>query len=296
MDRALSGITRPGLAPHHRFPSLHRASDPTVRRLVGFIAFDNSDQSSRSHKTGHVFAVDQSATRKFEAEFVAWDTNLWRIFSPQSIHSFGYRYEEAFSFGTPCFVLPKPAGPKIDLKRPHTPPHAPIDDKRRHRGGPLVAFQQPGGNRPPPQTLQPAPGLPPAQPAPLVPDRRGSGTPAQSQGKSSAVVKLLRWTGITGTASLPNTLMAWRSAAPAGINRTTPKLSGKFLCFKFCTEGLFCEPVTGRACTFAHIDLAQPNPWNKATLRPLVGFMAQPGVPELGITFTPDGHRATTRD
>ncbi len=90
--------------------------------------------------------------------------------------------------------------------------------------------------------------------------------------------------------------MAWHSVAPAGANCTTPKLSGKFLCFKFCTEGLFCEPITGQACTFAHIDLAQPNPWNKITLCPLVGFMAQSGVPVLGITLMPAGHRAMTQD
>jgi len=118
----------------------------------------------------------------------------------------------------------------------------------------------------------------------------------QSQGKSSAVVLLLCWTGITGTASLPDPLTAWRTAAPADVTRTTPKLAGKFLCFKFCTEGLFCEPVTGRACTFAHVDLTQPNPWNKITLHPLVGFMAQPSVPVLGITLTPAGHQAMTQD
>jgi len=46
-------------------------------------------------------------------------TNLCWIFSPQSINSFSDCYEEAFSFGTPPFALPKPVGPKIDLKWPY---------------------------------------------------------------------------------------------------------------------------------------------------------------------------------
>jgi len=55
-----------------------------------FIIFNKSDLSSQAHKTGHVFAIDQSATQLFEAEFVDWDINLQQIFSPQSINSFGY--------------------------------------------------------------------------------------------------------------------------------------------------------------------------------------------------------------
>jgi len=196
--------------------------------------------------------------------------------------------------------MPNPAVPKIDLKRP-LPPAQPVPEDRCHqRGPPQLALPLPGvppypqprvqqlGHRPPPRDPPQPPPLPLPEPTPPI-DQRGRGANVPQSGKSSATVPLLRWTGITGATNLPDILKTWRLAAPAGTVRTTPNISGKWLCFKFCTEGLSCQPPPGRPCDFTHVDLAQPNPWNRSTLSPLIAFMAQPGIPELGITLTPAG-------
>jgi len=78
-----------------------------------FISFDSTDSSGGSHRTGHVLATDRSATRSFKADFAEWDMNLRQIFGPQSINSFSYCYEEAFSYGTPLFALPNQQDPKL---------------------------------------------------------------------------------------------------------------------------------------------------------------------------------------
>jgi len=209
--------------------------------------------------------------------FKEWDTNLCRIFRSQSINSFSYRYEVAFSYGTPTFALPKLAGPKIDLKWPLPLAHPMPKDKCHLHGPPQLVspqpgvlpyqqpwvqqYQPPGGHRPPLRDPPQPPPLPPPEPTPTL-DRRGRGTNVPQSGKSQAMVPLLRWTGITGATNLPDILKTWRLAAPTGTVRTTPNISGKWLYFKFCTEGLFCQPNPGRTCDFTHVDLAQPNPWN----------------------------------
>jgi len=275
-----------------------------------FISYDSSNPLGHSHKTGHVLATDQLVTWSFETEFNKWDSNLCCIFSPQSSKSFSYQYEEAFSFDTPSFALPKPAGPKIDFKCPLPLAYPTPEDKCHACRPPQLAFQPPsvqpyqlpGGTAVPATrgtvtaTAQSTPASTSAPPEPaLTSDQRERGAHLQQSGKSNAMVPMLCWTGISGTTTLPNILKTWHLAAPAGTTHTTPSISGKWLSFKFCNEGLFCQPSPGQTCTFTHVDLAQPNPWNSTSLSPLVAFMAQPGIPALGITLTPAGKRATCR-
>ncbi len=245
---------------------------------------------------GHILATAQSATRLFEMEFDEWATNLRRIFGHQSINSFSYRFEEAFNYGPPLFVLPKPAGPKIDLKRPYQPTPPMPNDIRWVRGGPPVFSPPPVVQRPPPCHMpQPQP-LPLAHlaPPPII-DRRGGVVNLPISGKLSAAVPLFHWTSIGGQTNLPDLLKAWRAAALPGTERTTPKISGRWLCFKFCMEGLSCQPSPGRTCPFTHVDLAQPSPWNSTALHLLAAFLSQEGIPALGITLTPAGTWATGR-
>jgi len=145
--------------------------------------------------------------------------------------------------------------------------------------------------QPPHEPPQPPP-LPPPEPA-LTSNRHGRGANVPQSGKSNAMVPLLQWTDITGMANLPDILKTWHLMAPAGTIRTTPNISGKWLCFKFCTKGLFCQPNLGQTCDFTHVDLAQPNPWNRSTLSSLIAFMAQPSIPALGITLTQASDQAT---
>jgi len=111
-------------------------------------------------------------------------------------------------------------------------------------------------------------------------------------GKSSATIPLLQWAGIQQGDGLPAKITAWQTLAPPGTSRTTPYISGKWLCFKFCTEGLFCRPPSGQQCMFAHVDLAQSSIWNSTSLCPVTAFLIQPGVDAIGLTLTQAGTRA----
>jgi len=117
--------------------------------------------------------------------------------------------------------------------------------------------------------------------------------PDSSQyGKFSAAVPLLKWSGIGQSTTLPLQLTSWRTSAPAGAVRQMPKISGKWLCFKFCTEGLSCRVLSGRQCMFTHVDLSQPRTWNRDTLQPITEFLTKPDVRPLGLSLTPAGVRA----
>jgi len=144
---------------------------------------------------------------------------------------------------------------------------------------------------PPPFSQQPTTGhwTSPPPPQPSV------ASDSSSRGKSSAAVPLLKWSGIGQPTSLPVQLTVWCTSAPEGTFHQTPTIAGKYLCFKFCTKGLFCWVTTGRQCMFTHVDLAQPCIWNRDNLKPLTEFLAKPDVHPLGLSLTPAGVRATSQ-
>jgi len=179
-----------------------------------FIAYDQSDPSRQSQKTGHILATNQSAMQSFKTEFDKWATNLHQILSHQSINSFSYHFEEVFSYGPPGFVLQKPVRPKINLKQPYQPtPPIPEDSCCAH-GGPLAVFSPPVVQHQPPQNPPQPPPLPPAHPAPAPTLDCQGGISLPLSGKSSTAVPLFCWSGISGQTNLPNILKAWHAAAP----------------------------------------------------------------------------------
>jgi len=132
-------------------------------------------------------------------------------------------------------------------------------DRRKTQGCPLTQILTP----PPRMAMMPttppkckagvAYTNPPSNPS----DSQGS----PSHGKLSAVVLLLKWSSLGQGTSLPSILKMWHTSTPKGTVCKTQEISGKFLCFKFCTEGLFCKTPAGCPCVFTHIDLAQPRLW-----------------------------------
>jgi len=107
-------------------------------------------------------------------------------------------------------------------------------------------------------------------------------------GKSSATIALLKWQGITqGNGNLQEALTTWHTAGPPGTPCFTPKIAGKWLCFKLCTEGLLCTLPPGIMCYFTHVDLAQQNMWNNTTLWPIIDFLALLDSAMLGLSLTP---------
>ena len=271
-------------------------AEQDMQYCQAFIAFDSTDTLGRRSKTGYVLAVSTSAQTTFEAQFSSWDTDLKRMFSPQSIHSSGYRYDEAFGLEPPSFLVQRPPPIHTEPKRAITTTSPAPDAKRRARGGNQVSFQPSMNNPRAPARLPSPPSIlhPPGGPPQPARDRRSETSAPILNGKSSATIALLKWRGITqGNGNLQEALTTWRTAGPPGTTRFTPKIAGKWLCFKFCTEGLFCTPPPGITCYFTHVDLAQPHTWNNTTLRPILDFLALPDSTTLGLSLTPAGVQAS---
>ncbi len=130
-------------------------------------------------------------------------------------------------------------------------------------------------------------------PPPLPDGANTCGT--QYHSKLSVVTPLLKWQGINQNVTLPMKLWALHAAAPPDAPRNTPELAGKWLCFHYCTEGLFCHAQSEGKCSFAHVDLAQPGLWHWGSLHPIMDWLAQLAAAELGLSLTQVGTQALLR-
>jgi len=255
-----------------------------------FIAFPPDDPSDLSSKTGYVLAHSKSQTKTFLVDFQQWEAKLDAVFSAGAIQNRSYSTDEAFSFPPPIFLTKKPEASVKETKR-----GAPATSstggpaKKQHRGaasGETVPATRPSSEQTSARSSSAAAGSASGPPP---------GYADSSSGKLSAAIPLLKWSGIETSTTLPIQLKAWRTAAPPGTVRYTPKIAGKFLCFKFCTEGLFCKVGSGKTCPFTHVDLSQPDAWSWEALEPLLNFLTQLGVDNLGLSLTPAGIRATAQ-
>jgi len=255
-----------------------------------FIAFPPDDPSDLSSKTGYVLAHSKSQTKTFLVDFQQWEAKLDAVFGAGAIQNRSYSTDEAFSFPPPIFLTKKPEASIKETKR-GAPAMSSTGGpaKKQHRGaasGETVPATRPSSEQTSARSSSAAAGSASGPPP---------GYADSSSGKLSAAIPLLKWSGIETSTTLPIQLKAWRTAAPPGTVRYTPKIAGKFLCFKFCTEGLFCKVGSGKTCPFTHVDLSQPDAWSREALEPLLNFLTQPGVDNLGLSLTPAGIRATAQ-
>jgi len=268
-------------------------------------AVDPDDPTGLTTKQGHVFAVYKSEEIKYEEDFLAWETHFKTTFSPQSIRSLKYLQEEAFTFEIPSFVIRKPAHIVLDPKRPVPAIKMDNEGGKRTRFNDrvtVVALQDPSPPHTGPQRHRDrrtpaAPGPPRthAPPGPPTPSDGADPQGTQYHGKLSAAIPLLKWQGINQNETLPMKLRAWRAAAPPNAPRNTPDLAGKWLCFRYCTAGLFCRAQTEGECSFAHVDLAQTGLWHRDSLCPITAWLALPAAAELGLSLTQVGVQASSR-
>jgi len=183
----------------HLFDDWLNIAKQDMQYCQAFIAFDSTDVLGWQSKTGHILVVNTLSQMTFEEKFSSWATDLQRMFSPQSIHSTGYRYDEAFGLKPPTFLVQHPPPTHTEPKRSIMTTSLAPDAKHCARRGNQVSFQ-PDTNTswapacsPTPASILCLQGGPPQPPW----DCRPETSMPILNGKSSATIALLKWRGIT---------------------------------------------------------------------------------------------------
>jgi len=170
------------------------------------------------------------------------------------------------------------------------------EDKHHLHGGPQVSFQPTFEQNQPPPRIDTS----------LLPGQHPQEAPCHTMTNMAPVWIInskvsplqwypLKWQGIASNTSLPDSITNWCTSAPASTVCHTPKCSGKWLCYKFCTEGLMCQLGPSLVCGFTHVDLAQPNTWNSTTLQPIINFLATGGC-SIGLNIHNSWHQGHCLD